>query len=121
MSREPVDIDRQKEEIAREISRVHEVSHGTGAANLDVAINERFVAIYFDVELSRTERTLLEAGSGDSVRKTREAYQAAIEPTFSAIVERATGRRVVGFASRTVIADEASWSLEGFRLDCSAN
>jgi uncharacterized protein YbcI len=120
VSTEPPGLEDARGEIAREIARVHEESYGTSAVNLDVAINERFVAIYFDIELSRAEQTLVEAGNGDSVRQTRESYQEAIGPTFSAIVERATGRRVIGFASRAVIAGDASWAVEAFRLGRSA-
>jgi uncharacterized protein YbcI len=112
-------VGRQKvgAEIAREISQVHADSYGAGVCNIDVQLGERFIALMMDIELTPAERTLVSGGREDSVRISREAYQLAIEPTFRAIVERASGRRVEGFASRTVLEQDApSWSAEIFRL-----
>lgn len=105
-----------KSEIAREIVRVHEDSYGESATNVEVALHEGFVAVVMDVVLNRAEQTLVGAGNEDSVQTTREAFQGAIAPTFTAIVERASGRRVTGFASRTIVAPQKSWSVEIFRL-----
>jgi uncharacterized protein YbcI len=107
-------------EIAREIARVHMDSYGTRFDNVKVAIEEAFVAVVADVELSPAERTLLEAGNAESVEVGREAFQTAIAPTFTAIVERATGQRVIGFASRTVVDSAGAWAVEAFRLDGGA-
>jgi len=104
-------------EIAREIARIHEMSYGEPAWNVDVAIHQSFVAIVMDIELTHAERTLLDAGNVESVTLTREAFQTAIAPTFTAIVEHATGRRVSSFGSRTVLRDEQPWSLGVFRFD----
>jgi len=121
MSEGAPSVEEVKAEIAREIARVHEESYGEGATNLEIALHETFVAIVMDVSLSPAERTLVDAGNQASVQTTREAFQEAIETTFSAIVERATGRRVTGFASRMIVAGEGSWSVELFRLDAPAN
>jgi len=45
----------------------------------------------------------------------REQFQQAIRSIFAAAVERATGRRVVGFASHAEV-DEARFAVEIFRL-----
>lgn len=105
-----------KEEIAREIVKVHEDSYGETACRLKVAIEPDFVVVMMDIEFSPAERTLIDAGNEDSVKVTRESFQLAIAPTFRAIVERATGRSVASFASRTVVEAEQSWSVEVFRL-----
>jgi hypothetical protein len=52
------------------------------------------------------------------VRELREQFQQAIGSTFSAAVERATGRRVIGFASHAQL-DEPRFSVEIFRLEPS--
>lgn len=109
-----------KAEIAREIEQVHLESYGQPVHDVVVELSERFIALVMDIALSPAERTLISGGKKDSVRSAREAYQHAIEPTFKAIVERASGRRVEGFASRTVIETEKpSWSAEVFRLATS--
>jgi uncharacterized protein YbcI len=103
-----------QEEIAREIVRVHDEAYGSAVSHVVVTVAEDAVLVVLDVELARNELTLVGAGRGDAVRHTREAFQEAIAPTFTAIVERATGRRVEGFASRMVM--EPPWSAEVFRL-----
>jgi uncharacterized protein YbcI len=105
-----------KEEIAREIVKVHQESYGTSARKVQVALHDDFIAVVLDLDLTQAERTLIERGNSDSVKATREAFQEAIEPTFTAIVERAVGRRVIGFASRTIVGTGGSWSIEAFRL-----
>ena len=104
-------------EIAREIIQTHADSYGAEVCNVDVQLGERFIALIMDIDLTAAERTLVDGGHRDSVRSTREAYQLAIGPTFRAIVEPASGRRVEGVASRTVLEKGApSWSAEIFRL-----
>lgn len=105
-----------KSEIARELVRVHEDNYGASATNVQVSLHEDFIAVILDIVLSGAERTLVGANCENAVQQGREAFQVAIAPTFTAIVERATSRRVEGFTSRTVIEGERPWSLEVFRL-----
>ncbi len=108
--------DERAVEIGREIALLHEHSYGDPVAP-EVCVEEGFVAVLMDIELWKAEETLVAAGHAEQVRRTREAYQNAVRATFTAIVERATGRRVVGFTSSTVIDEESgSWSVEVFRL-----
>src|SRR4051794_3699254 len=92
----PADV---RSAIADELIKVHEESYGTGASNISIYLNGDTVLAVIDIELTPAERTLLSAGRDDAVKVTREAFQAEIAPTFSAIVERATGRRVERFLS----------------------
>jgi uncharacterized protein YbcI len=48
---------------------------------------------------SRVEQTLLEGGRGASVIQQRMEFQELMRERFEAVVERATGRRVIGFMS----------------------
>ena len=48
---------------------------------------------------SRVEQTLLEGGRGDSVIQQRMEFQDLMRERFEAVVEQATGRRVIGFMS----------------------
>lgn len=105
-----------KREIAREIVQVHEDSYGKDATNVEVALHASFIAVMMDIELTRVEETLIASGDAASVKDSRETYQLAIGDTFSAVVERATGRRVVGYASRAVLDEGAPWTIEIFRL-----
>jgi uncharacterized protein YbcI len=48
---------------------------------------------------SRVEQTLLEGGRGASVIQQRMEFQDLMRARFEAVVEHATGRRVIGFMS----------------------
>lgn len=113
-----VEAEAAREEIRREILKVHEEAYGSGAWNMDVHILEDTVLLLIDVDLSRSEQTLVQADQSDAVKQMREAFQVAIEPTFTAIIERATGRRVRSFHS--AMSMEPVYSIELFRLDPSA-
>lgn len=102
-------------EISREILAVHAESYGTGATQTQVIVENDSVLVILDVLLTPAERTLINAGRSETVKDTRESYQLAIEPTFVAIVERATGRRVVSFLSAMSV--EPLYSIEFFRLE----
>jgi uncharacterized protein YbcI len=100
--------------IGDELLKVHLDSYGTGASNIQVQIRDDVVLAVIDVELTPAERTLLGASQVDAVKVTRESFQQAIAPTFCAIVERATGRRVESFISSMNI--DPIYSIEFFRL-----
>lgn len=106
-----------KEEIAREISQVHLESYGQPVFDVAVEVGERFIAVVMEIALSPAERLLVDSGHLHSVQLGREEFQVVIEPVFTAVIERASGRRVDGFASRTVLGGEGPpWSSEVFRL-----
>jgi uncharacterized protein YbcI len=48
---------------------------------------------------TRVEQTLLEGGRGDSVIQQRMEFQELMRERFNAVIEDATGRRVIGFMS----------------------
>jgi uncharacterized protein YbcI len=48
---------------------------------------------------SRVEQTLLEGGRGSSVIRQRMEFQDVMRERFEAVIESATGRRVIGFMS----------------------
>lgn len=48
---------------------------------------------------SRVEQTLLEGGRGAAVIHQRMEFQELMRQRFAAVIERATGRRVIGFMS----------------------
>jgi uncharacterized protein YbcI len=48
---------------------------------------------------TRVEQTLLEGGRGSSVIQQRMDFQELMRERFQAVIEHATGRRVIGFMS----------------------
>ena len=103
-------------QIAGEVLEVHQNSYGAGAAKVTVHILDDAVFVILDeLELMPAEKTLLEAGHHETVGDLRAAFQTSIGSTFSAIVERATGRTVTSFLSNSSI--QARYSVEIFRLE----
>jgi uncharacterized protein YbcI len=104
-----------RDELAVEIMRIHEESYGNGAQTAKVMVSEDWVAVILDdLELMPNEKFLVENGRADIVTQVRTQYQHAIQSSFQAAVERATGRIVVGFTSATSV--EEGFVAEIFKL-----
>ena len=116
-AREPPSQQQVRDEIAREILRIYEESYGTGAARAETLVSEGWVIVVLDgLRLLPSEQLLVENGKQDTVMQVRSQYEHAIRSTFSAAIERATGRTVIGFASATSI-EEPRFMAEVFRLE----
>ena len=101
--------------LADELMRLHCESYGKGASVVRVHIlDDTVLALFDEIELLPNEEFMVGAGKGDAVLEIRSKYQQAIETTFRAAVERATGRTVVSFASNTKL--DPNWCTEIFRL-----
>jgi uncharacterized protein YbcI len=101
--------------LGEQLLRLHTDSYGKGAGSSRVHIlNDLVICVMDDLELMPNEQFLVDAGHRDSVIEVRSRYQQAIETTFRAAVERATGRRVISFVSATKL--DPHYSLEVFRL-----
>jgi uncharacterized protein YbcI len=101
--------------IATELIGILEDSYGTGAGAARAHVHDDSVVVFFDdLKLQRSEEFLISAGEGRAVTDVRTHYQQAIETTFRAAVERATGRRVISFASITKL--DPHYAVEIFRL-----
>lgn len=105
-----------EQDIARQLLRIHEESYGASAATAHALVGEDAVVVFLDgLELQRSEEFLVGAGEGQAVIDVRGRYQQAIETTFRAAVERATGRRVISFVSATKL--DPNYVVEIFRLE----
>ena len=115
--REPPTEAEVNEEIGREISSILEESYGRGAESAKAIVTDGWVIVVLDgLELLPNEQFLVDRGKGDTVATVRAQYQNAIQETFRAAIERATGRRVIGFASTTSVA-EPRFMAEIFKLE----
>jgi uncharacterized protein YbcI len=104
------------DEIGREILRIHEESYGKGAGAAHTYMGEHFVIVVLDEpELLPNEKFLVENGKYETVVQVRSQYQHAIQASFRAAIERATGRSVIGFASTTSV-DDPVFVAEIFKL-----
>ena len=107
------------DEICRDFLAIHQDSYGRAADSASAHVLGDTVIVLIDgLELLPNEEFLIGEGRGDVVGSVRTQFQEAIGPTFSAAVERATGRRVIGFASHVQI-EEPRFMCEIFRLEPS--
>jgi uncharacterized protein YbcI len=103
--------------VCRDILAIHRDSYGRGADNATAhVLGDTVIVILEGLDLLPNEEFMIDRGQADAVRELREHFQQAIESTFRAAVERATGRRVIGFASHVQL-DEPRFSVEIFRLE----
>jgi uncharacterized protein YbcI len=100
--------------ISKELGQIHSDSYGVGASEIYTIVRGDFVFVIMDIELLKAEQVVMDTGRGELVKGMRGQFQEAIESTFSAAVERSTGRRVIAFLSDTHL--DPSFSVEMFRL-----
>ena len=73
--------------------------YGRGPERTKTYVSGDLVVCLLRGGFTRVEQTLLEAGHGDDVIRQRMAFQDVMRERFEAVVEQATGRKVIGFMS----------------------
>jgi uncharacterized protein YbcI len=73
--------------------------YGRGPTRTKTYYDDDLVVCLLRGGFSRVEQTLLEGGRGASVIQQRMDFQDVMRARFAAVVEEATGRRVIGFMS----------------------
>lgn len=99
-------------QLSREIVQLHVRLYGRGPTKARSYLHSDYAVCILEEIFTTAERTLIEAGSRDHVRETREKFQDAVEDEFVSIVERITGRPVRVFLSQVDI--DANLALEFF-------
>jgi uncharacterized protein YbcI len=113
----PIERDRGKRAaaVSNAISGLHRSHYGRGATRTRTVMGSDYVICFLEDVYTPVERTLIEAGRFDTVRATRNAFQDTMREKFSAAVEEAVGRRVIGFLSQVHI--DPDLSIETFILE----
>jgi uncharacterized protein YbcI len=101
--------------IANAIVRLHAEHFGRGPTRARAHVAEDFVLVVLEDVFTTAERTLVAAGRGEEVRRSRDAFNDVLRERFVAAVEDATGRRVRAFMCQTNI--EPEMALEVFILE----
>src|SRR6187200_2026394 len=73
--------------------------YGVGPTQTKTYYHDDLVVCLMRGGFTRVEQTLLEGGRTSAVIQQRMEFQEVMRERFIAVVERATGRRVVGFIS----------------------
>jgi uncharacterized protein YbcI len=73
--------------------------YGRGPTRTKTYFEDDLVVCLLRGGFSRVEQSLLEGGRGSSVIQQRMDFQDLMRERFEAVIEDATGRRVIGFMS----------------------
>lgn len=73
--------------------------YGRGPTRAKSYFEDDLVVCVLRGGFSRVEQTLLEGGRGAAVISQRMEFQDLMRERFAAVIENATGRRVIGFMS----------------------
>ena len=73
--------------------------YGVGPTQAKTYYHDDLVVCLMRGGFTRVERTLLEGGRTAAVIQQRMEFQEVMRDRFTAVIEKATGRRVVGFMS----------------------
>jgi uncharacterized protein YbcI len=105
------------DEICRDLMAIHRDSYGRTAEDAKAfVLDDTVIVLLNGLELAPNEEFLVSEGHEEAVANLRHQFQKAIEPTFRAAIERATGRQVIGFASHVQL-EEPRFAAEIFRLE----
>ena len=94
--------------IANAITRLHRQHYGRGAASARTIMGKDHVVVFLEDIYTTVERTLIDAGHFDQVKATRQTFQQTMRADFSAAVEEALGRKVIGFMSEVHMDPDVS-------------
>jgi uncharacterized protein YbcI len=97
--------------IANAIVRLHAEHYGRGATRARAHVADDFVLVILEDVFTIAERTLVSAGRGDEVRRSRDAFNEVLRDRFVAAIETATGRRVRAFMCQTNVEPEMAVEL----------
>jgi uncharacterized protein YbcI len=73
--------------------------YGRGPERTRTYVSDDLVVCLLRGGFTRVEQTLLESGHGGDVIRQRMVFQDVMRDRFEAVVEKATGRKVIGFMS----------------------
>jgi uncharacterized protein YbcI len=86
-------------QMQREIVKLHKEFFGRGPVNTKLYTHDDSVLVLMFNGHTPSEQTLLEGGGQRSVAQSRVDLSEAMRERFVEVVERLTGRQVVGFMS----------------------
>ena len=86
-------------EISEGIVALLKEFYGRGPERTKTYVHDDLVVCLLRGGFTRVEQTLVEGGHGEDVIRQRMVFQQVMRHRFEAVVEHATGRRVISFMS----------------------
>jgi uncharacterized protein YbcI len=109
------DLKSQATAISDGIAAMHREHYGRGADRTRTLIHQDVVMTRLEDCFTTVEKKMIAEGAFLQVRETRTMFQDWMRPSFTEIVEDATGRRVAAFFSQ--VSHDPDMALEVFLLD----
>jgi uncharacterized protein YbcI len=106
---------RQATAVGNAITRLHRDYHGRGATTTRTIYQRNHLIVLMEDIYTPVERTLIDAGKADEVRRTRQIFQDTMRGRFTEAVEEITGRKVIQFMSQ--VSFEPDMGAEIFILE----
>ena len=78
-------------QISRDIVRLHANLYGRGPTKAKTHLSDEYAMCILEEVFTPAEKTLIRAGNTEQVKATRNAFQDAVEPEFSEVVEDGDG------------------------------
>jgi uncharacterized protein YbcI len=91
---------RQATAAGNAITRLHRDYFGRGATTTRTMYQRNHLVVFMEDIYTPVERTLIDAGKHEDVRRTRQVFQDTMRDRFSESVEEITGRKVIQFMSQ---------------------
>jgi uncharacterized protein YbcI len=85
--------------ISTELVQLHRRHYGKGPTKAKTHLVNDTVLCVLRGGFTTVERTLIETGEQESVLRMRRSFQHVMEREFRAVVEEATGRKVIAYMS----------------------
>jgi uncharacterized protein YbcI len=91
---------RQAKAVGNAVTRLHRDRYGRGATTTRTVFHGNRMIVFLEDIYTPAERTLIDAGSFEQVKATRQSFQMAMHGPFTEAVEEVTGRKVIAFMSQ---------------------
>jgi uncharacterized protein YbcI len=91
---------RQAMAVSNAITRLHREYQGRGAETTRTIYQRNHVVSFLEDIYTPAERTLIDAGNQEDVKRTRQVFQMTMRQRFAEAVEEITGRKVIQFMSQ---------------------
>lgn len=101
--------------VSSELVRLLAHHYGRGPTQAKTYACDDWLFCVMKDGMTTTEQTLLANGEHELVRQVRLRFQSLMATTFTDVVEKATGRRVLTYHSQVVF--EPEYALEMFLLE----
>ena len=89
-------------QISTEMVQAMKQHYGKGPVSAKSYLVDDLLFVVMRDMVTQAERTMLDAGRGDTVRDFRQQFENEVAEVLTGIVERLTGRRVVNYQSQVL-------------------